>query len=358
MSSHPASVHTSFRSDNDAGASPQILDALSACNEGPSYPYGGDPLTRQVEEEFCRVFERPVRVLLLNTGTAANALALAAMTPPWGGVVCHRLAHVHTDECGAPEFFGAGLKLIPSASPGNKLDPALVAAELGQGRGDVHAVQPSGVSITQSTEAGQVYTQDEVAVIGAVCREAGALLHMDGARFANALVATEASPAELTWRAGVDVLSFGATKNGALSAEALIVFNDALWETLPFRRKRAGHLLSKMRFVAAQMQAYLYQDLWLVNARHANAMTRRLSQGLAGVEGVELLVPAVTNMLFVQMPAPLIAGLQRKGFDFYHGGRWESGVARLVMSFRTTSEDVDRLISAALEIQRCAATGM
>jgi threonine aldolase len=351
MSAHLTSVHTSFRSDNDAGASPEILDALSACNEGPSYPYGGDPLTRAVEEDFGRIFERPVRLLLLNTGTAANSLALAAMTPPWGAVVCHRLAHVQTDECGAPEFFGAGLKLVPSASSGNKLDPAVIKAELMQGRGDVHAVQPAGVSITQSTEAGQVYTQHEVARIGSVCREAGAMLHMDGARFANALVATKASPAELTWKAGVDVLSFGATKNGALNAEALIVFNDALWETLPFRRKRAGHLLSKMRFVAAQMRAYLRDDLWLTNARHANAMTRRMSEGLAGVKDVELLVPAVTNMLFVRMPAPLIAGLQRQGFDFYHGGRWEAGVARLVTSFRTTPAEVDLLVRAAREIQ-------
>ena len=170
---------------------------------------------------------------------------------------------------------------------------------------------------------------------------------MDGARFANALVSVGGTPAELTWKAGVDVLSFGATKNGALNAEALIVFNEALWETLPFRRKRAGHLISKMRFVAAQMQAYLQDELWLRNARHANSMTGRLAEGLARVAGVELLAPAVTNMLFVKMPEPVLNGLLQQGFDFYHGGRWEEGVARLVTSFQTTPEEVDALVWAA-----------
>jgi threonine aldolase len=341
---------TSFRSDNDAGASPRILAALSECNEGPAYPYGGDAWTGKVEEQLGRVFERKVGVLLVNTGTAANSLALAAMTPPWGSVLCHRAAHINTDECGAPEFFGAGLKLVASASPGGKLDPALLATELRHGKGDVHSVQPSGVSITQATEAGQVYSRDEVAAIGAVCREAQVPLHMDGARFANALVATGATPAELTWKAGVDVLSFGATKNGALNAEALVVFNDALWDTLPFRRKRAGHLLSKMRFIAAQMSAYLQDDLWLANARHANAMARRLGEGLEKVRGVELVEPAEANMLYAKLPDSLIKGLQQQGFDFYHD-RWGPGVARLVTSFRTTPEQVDGFLAVARRIQ-------
>ena len=342
---------TSFRSDNDAGASSQVLAALAACNEGAAYPYGGDAWTKQVEEQLGRVFERKVGVLLVNTGTAANSLALAAMTPPWGSVLCHRAAHINTDECGAPEFFGAGLKLTASASPGSKLDPALLATELQYGKGDVHSVQPSSVSITQATEAGQVYSPEETRAIGSVCRQAQVPLHMDGARFANALVATGATPAELTWKAGVDLLSFGATKNGALNAEALVVFNDALWETLPFRRKRAGHLLSKMRFVAAQMHAYLQDDLWLANARHANAMARRLAEGLEKVPGVEFVTPAVTNMFFVKLPLPLIKGLQQQGFDFYHD-RWGAGVARLVTSFRTTPEQVDGFVSAARKIQQ------
>lgn len=344
-------IHTSFRSDNDAGASAQILQALADCNEGSAYPYGGDAWTAQVEAQLSSIFERELHVLLVTTGTAANSLALAAMTPPWGSVLCHRLAHIHTDECGAPEFFGAGLKLVASASAGTRLEPDLLAAELRRGKGDVHAVQPSAVSITQSTEEGQIYTPEQVAAIGGVCRELRVPLHMDGARFANALVAQDCTAAQLTWRAGVDVLSFGATKNGALNAEALIVFNEALWETLPFRRKRAGHLLSKMRFISAQMHAYLQHDLWLGNARHANAMAQRLAAGLAGVRGVESVVPTVTNILFMKMPPRLLQGLFDRGFDFYHGGRWDVGVARLVTSFRTTTGMVDGLVAAAREIQ-------
>jgi threonine aldolase len=348
MASH--NEHTSFRSDNIAGASPQILAALTACNEGVSIPYGADEWTRRVEEQLARVFERKVGVLLVNTGTAANSLALAAMTPPWGAVLCHRQAHVHTDECGAPEFFGAGLKLVPSASPGSKLDPALLSTELLGGKNDVHSVQPAAVSITQSTETGQVYSVQEVAAIASVCRERKVGLHMDGARFANALVSVGCTPAELTWKAGVDVLSFGATKNGAINAEALVVFNDALWDTLPFRRKRAGHMLSKMRFTAAQMHAYLQDDLWLANARHSNAMGRRLAEGLLSVRGVEMVAPGVTNVLFVKMPVPLMQGLLEQGFGFYYD-RWGPGVARLVTSFQTTPDQVDRLVTAAREIQ-------
>ncbi|MEO6368791.1 MAG: low specificity L-threonine aldolase [Steroidobacteraceae bacterium] len=344
-------IHTSFRSDNDAGASLEVLQAMAACNEGPVYPYGGDIWTRRAEEQLARVFECELRVLLVSTGTAANSLALAAMAPPWGSVLCHRQAHIHTDECGAPEFFGSGLKLVPSASAGSLLDPGLLRGELSRGKGDVHSVQPSAVSITQSTEEGQIYSPAQVGAIGDICRELQLPLHMDGARFANALVAQDCTPAQLTWQAGVDLLSFGATKNGALSAEALIVFNDALWDTLPFRRKRAGHLLSKMRFVAAQMHAYLQDDLWLRNARHANAMARRMAEGLATVPGITSVVPALTNILFVRMPQPLLQGLFERGFDFYHGGRWEVGVVRLVTSFRTTVQMVDGLVNAAREIQ-------
>ena len=260
-------------------------------------------------------------------------------------------AHLHNDECGAPEFFGAGLKLIPSASPGTLIDPGILRSELAVGLGDVHSVQPSAVSITQATEEGQVYSPEQVTAIGQVCRDMKAPLHMDGARFSNALVAQGCTPARLTWQSGVDLLSFGATKNGALGAEALIVFNDALWDTLPFRRKRAGHLISKMRFIAAQMQAYLKDDLWLANASHANAMARRLSEGLARVRGVELVVPTVTNILFVKFPQAMIDGLRKRGFDFYDG-RWAPGVARLVTSFRTTPEMVDDFLTAALEISR------
>jgi threonine aldolase len=339
----------SFRSDNDWGASPAVIAAIAACNAETARPYGADDWTRRVEAQLCDVFERKVGVLLVSTGTAANSIALAAMTPRWGSILCHRHAHIHADECGAPEFFTGGARLVPSASAGSKLDPQLLVGELAVGRGDVHCVQPSAVSITQCTEDGQVYSVAEVAALSGVCREAGVGLHMDGARFANALVSLGCAPADITWRAGVDVLSFGATKNGALNAEAIVVFDDALVAQLPYLRKRAGHLLSKMRFVAAQMQAYLADDTWLANARHANGMAARLAQGLSGIRGVELAAPACANILFVTFPAELAAGLRERGFDFY-GDRWGPGVVRLVTSFGTTADMVEGMIAAAREI--------
>ncbi|HMA12189.1 MAG TPA: low specificity L-threonine aldolase [Steroidobacteraceae bacterium] len=339
----------SFRSDNDWGASPEVIAAIAACNAGTARPYGADDWTRRVEARLADVFGREVGVLLVSTGTAANSISLAAMTPRWGSILCHRHAHIYADECGAPEFFTGGARLVPSASSGSKLDAGVLAAELAVGRGDVHCVQPSAVSVTQCTEDGQVYSQDEVAAIARVCREAGVPLHMDGARFANALVSLGCAPADITWRAGVDVLSFGATKNGALNAEAIVVFNEALSAQLPFLRKRAGHLLSKMRFTAAQLEAYLANDLWLANARHANAMAARLASGLARIPGVQLAAPARTNILFATLPHPLAAGLRERGFDFY-GDRWGPGVVRLVTSFGTTQGMVDGMLAAAREI--------
>jgi len=339
----------SFRSDNDWGASPAVMAAIAACNAGTARPYGGDEWTRRVEARLAEVFDRRVGVLLVSTGTAANSISLAAMTPRWGSIICHRNAHILADECGAPEFFTGGARLVPSASAGSLLDPRLLRAELAVGRGDVHCVQPSAVSITQCTEDGQVYSVDDVKGIASACREAGVLLHMDGARFANALVALGCSPADITWRAGVDILSFGATKNGTLAAEAIVVFNDSLLAQLPFLRKRAGHLISKMRFVGAQMEAYLADDLWLANARHANAMAARLAEGLSGIPGVELAAPARANILFVTLPERIASGLRERGFDFY-GDRWGPGVVRLVTSFGTTATMVEGMLAAAREI--------
>jgi threonine aldolase len=339
----------SFRSDNDWGASPEVIAALAACNDDTARPYGADQWTARAEAALSTVFERKVGVLLVSTGTAANSISLAAMVPRWGSVLCHRHAHIYADECGAPEFFTGGARLVPSASAGSKLDAQLLRGELASGRGDVHCMQPSAVSITQCTEDGQVYSPDEIAAVARVCRDAGVPLHMDGARFANALVALGCTAAEMTWRAGVDLLSFGATKNGALNAEAIVVFDEKLIGQLPFLRKRAGHLLSKMRFVSAQMQAYLANDLWLTNARHANAMAARLAQGLASIRGVELAMPARTNILFATLPARIEAGLRERGFDFY-GDRWGPGVVRLVTSFGTTSGMVDGMLAAAREI--------
>jgi threonine aldolase len=339
----------SFRSDNDWGAAPAVMAAIAACNGETARPYGADEWTRRVEARLCEVFGKKVGVLLVCTGTAANSISLAAMVPRWGSILCHRHAHIYADECGAPEFFTGGARLVPSASTGSKLDADLLRGELAMGRGDVHCVQPSAVSITQCTEDGQVYSPDEVAAISRVCREAGAPLHMDGARFANALVSLGCTPADITWRAGVDMLSFGATKNGALNAEAIVAFDESLIAQLPYLRKRAGHLLSKMRFVAAQMDAYLADDLWLANARHANSMAARLAQGLSRIRGVKLASPGRTNILFATLPDQLAAGLRARNFDFY-GDRWGTGVVRLVTSFGTTTGMVDDMLAAARDI--------
>lgn len=335
-----------FGSDNVAGIAPSILAALAAANDGPMPSYGADAISARVEARLSALFEREVSVLLVSTGTAANALALSVLTPPWGAVLCHAESHIENDECGAPEFFTGGAKLVHVPGEGAKIDPAALAVAARRNLGDVHCVQPSCVSITQITELGTLYSVAETAAIGAACRAAGLKLHMDGSRFANAVAALGARPAEMTWKAGVDILSFGATKNGAMGVEAIVLFDPALAGELAFRRKRGGHLSSKMRFLAAQMDAYLDGDLWLANARHANAMAARLAAGLAKIAGVELQGRVEANMAFVRLPQPMCEGLLAQGFRFYTD-RWGEGVVRLVTSFATTESDVDRLVAAA-----------
>ncbi|QIB34236.1 threonine aldolase family protein [Ancylobacter pratisalsi] len=335
-----------FASDNMAGVSPAILDALGAANAGAMLSYGGDALSARVEARLSALFERDVAALLVSTGTAANALSLATLTPPWGAVLCHADSHIENDECGAPEFFTAGAKLVHVAGDHARIDPEALAETALRNRGDVHGVQPACVSITQTTELGTVYSLEHTRAIGAACRAAGLSLHMDGSRFANALVALDASPAEMTWKAGVDILSFGATKNGAMGVEAVILFDPARAGELAFRRKRGGHLTSKMRFLAAQMDAYLTDDLWLANARQANAMAARLAKGLAALEGVEMMGPVEANMMFARLPQPMIDGLLARGYKLYVD-RWGARVVRLVTSFATTAEDVDALLEAA-----------
>lgn len=342
----PSARPPGFGSDNVAGISPAILKALAATNEGAMPSYGGDEISARVEARLAALFEREVGVLLVSTGTAANALALSVLTPPWGAVLCHEDSHIENDECGAPEFFTGGAKLVHVPGAGAKIDPAALEEAARRNRGDVHCVQPSCVSITQASELGTLYSLEETAAIGTVCRDAGLPLHMDGSRFANAVAALGASPAEMTWKAGVDILSFGATKNGAMGVEAIVLFDPARAGELAFRRKRGGHLSSKMRFLAAQMDAYLADDLWLTNARHANAMAARLRDGLAGIAGVEIQGVVEANMLFARLPAPMCEGLLAQGFRFYTE-RWGEGVVRLVTSFATSEGDVDRLIGAA-----------
>jgi threonine aldolase len=336
-----------FRSDNTAGVAPEILDAIAAANGGTAPSYGEDAITRRLKQRFAELFEREVAVFPVATGTAANALALATVTPPWGVVYCHALAHIHNDECGAPEFFAGGAKLLPLGGDEAKLAPAAIAAHLGE-LGVVHHAQPAAISISQATEAGTLYRPAEIAALGALARRHGLALHMDGARFANAVAALGVAPAELTWRCGVDVLSFGATKNGAMAAEAVIVFDPAKAEDLAFRRKRAGHLFSKMRFLSAQLDAYLADGLWLELARHANAMAARLAAGLERVPGALLMHPAEANEVFVALPEPVIAALAAAGFGFYRWGGAGSTCLRLVTAFDTRADDVDAFIATAL----------
>lgn len=333
-------------SDNATGVAPEIIRAIEAANASTAMPYGNDDLTRQVEAKLSEVFETEVTAFPVGTGTAANVLSLSVMTPPFGVVYCHEGAHIHVDECGGAEFYTGGAKLYPLSGPNGKISPDALRAAI-TGVGEPHHAQPATVSLTQATEAGTLYTPDDVAAIAEVARANRLNLHMDGARFANAVAALRCSPADVTWRAGVDALSFGATKNGGMSAEAVVFFKRDLAETFEYRRMKGGHLFSKMRFLSAQLQAYLHDDLWLRNARHANAMAARLAEGLRALPGAELVNPVEANELFVRLPEPVVAGLLDQGFRFYRWGGPRSTEVRLVTAFNTDPADIDRFLQAA-----------
>ncbi len=342
-----------FCSDNLGPVAPEIMEALTAANQDMAAAYGADDITVRLDERFSELFETRARVFPVITGGAANSIALAALSPPWGSVFCHAESHINVDECGAPEFYSGGAKLIAVPGEDAKItSPALAAALKAAWIGVVHSVQPAAVSITQATESGAVYTPDEVAAIGEVAKEYALGFHMDGARFANAVAHLGCTPAEVTWRAGVDILSFGATKGGAMAAEAIIVFGDdardGLCQEIEYRRKRGGHLLSKMRYCSAQLDAYVADGLWLRLAGNANAMAKRLSEGLAELPGVVLAHPTQANEVFVTLPEALIAALQADGFGFHRwGDRKTSSTVRLVTSFETSPDAVDALIAAA-----------
>lgn len=327
-----------FFSDNAAPAHPAVLEAIAAANRLDT-AYDGDAWSKRLDRAFSELFERKVRALWVSTGTAANCLALAALCPSYGGIVCHREAHINVDEAGAPEFFTHGGKLLLADGEGAKLTPEAIAGVCDAIRKDVHQVQPHAVSITNATEYGRVYTPDEVAAIGDLCRARGLGLHMDGARFANAVVHLGCSPADLTWRAGVDALSFGFVKNGGLSAEALIFFKAELADATLYRRKRAGHLLSKGRFLAAQLLAMLENDVWLANARASNAGAALLARGA----GDRLVHPVEANEVFLRVTAAEAARLRALGFDFYD---WGVGEARLVVSWDQDEEAIRPLADA------------
>ncbi|MCH8684488.1 threonine aldolase family protein [Pedomonas mirosovicensis] len=334
-----------FTSDNTATVSPEILSAIVEANAAPTTPYDGDPWSSRLSEVFSNFFGAEVEAFAVTSGTAANSLALACMTPPFGAVVCHREAHINVDECGAPEFYTGGAKLLLAEGRCAKITPESFAAVLADMRvGDVHQVQPKVLSLTQATELGCVYTPAEVAALAGAAKARGMTVHMDGARFANALAHLDCHPADITWKAGVDALSFGATKNGALAAEAVIFFNRDLAAQFPFRRKRGGHLLCKGRYISAQLLAYIETGLWRRNAERANAMAQRLAQAARG----RLLYPVEANELFLNVGIEGARQLRAEGFEFYDWGAEGSGQIRLVVSWDQVEVHVEAL-AAALE---------
>lgn len=335
-----------FTSDNCAGVAPEILAALVRANDGAAASYGDDRVTARLKAQFSKLFEREVAVFPVIGGTAANALALATLLPPHGAVLCHQASHIVTDECGAVEMFSHGARLVALEGRNGKLEPATIEAALARfEKGSVHHLQPAAVSLTNASELGTVYRPGEIAAIAQVARAGGLALHMDGARLANAIAHLDCAPADITWRAGVDVLSFGAAKNGAMAAEAVVFFDPAATRDFEYRRKKAGHLVAKMRFVSAQIEAYLADGLWLAHARRANALAARLAVALSA----DLAFPVEANEVFANLPVATVARLRAAGARFYDWTPPENGrvLVRLVASFATREDDVERLIEIA-----------
>ena len=331
-----------FFSDNAAPAHPAVIEAIAASNRMDT-AYDGDEWSRRLDGAFSDLFETEVSALWVTTGTAANCLALAALCPPFGGIICHRDAHIENDEAGAPGFYTHGAKLMLVDGDGAKVGAEAVGAACDRVRKDVHQVQPSALSITNATEYGLVYRAAEVGALGEVARSRGLGFHMDGARFANAIATTGDSVADVTWRAGVDALSFGFVKNGGLNAEALILFRTELANEIAVRRKRAGHLLSKGRVLAAQIIAMLDNDLWLANGRAANAA----AQKIAAAAPQRLVYPVEANEIFLRVTPDEAASLRSQGFDFYD---WAPGEIRLVTSWDHKGEPIERLAAAIAQL--------
>ncbi|MEZ5237306.1 MAG: beta-eliminating lyase-related protein [Acidimicrobiales bacterium] len=335
-----------LRSDNAAGAAPELLAAVAAANTGSALAYGADAWTRRLEEKVAAVFEREpgrdaVRVFPVVSGTAANALGLSALCPQWGAVLCHESAHILRSECGASSLLGGGLQLRGLPGPGSKLTvESLAQAFAATNWGDNLHAQPSVLSLTSPTDLGAVYTVAEVSALAATARERGLRVHLDGARLANAVVALGCTPAELTWRAGVDLVSLGALKNGGISCDAIVCFDEAAAAELHYRTKRAGHVASKMRFQSAQLDAYLSDGLWLQLAARANAAMARLTAGLDRL-GVAVLVRPAVNMVFVRLDERVAGALDAAGVDFYRMG---AGTVRFVTSWQSTDADIDTVL--------------
>jgi threonine aldolase len=331
-----------FLSDNTATICPEILTAIVEANQGLTPPYGDDAWTHRLSEAFSKFFDTDVQAFAVSTGTAANGLSIASLVPPYGAVYAHEQAHIFSGECGAPEFYSGGAKVIPLGGHPSKLLADALAQALRNSSASVHAVQPRAVSVSQVSDLGTVYRPSEIAALSDVAHAHGLKVHMDGARFANAVAFLGCHPGDITWRAGVDVLSFGATKNGALAAEAVVFFDRSLAHDFGWRRKRAGHLLSKSRFVAAQLLAYIESGVWLRNAQRANSLAQRI----AAAAGSHLLHPVEANQIFARFSPEEARTLRAAGFEFYDFGPRDSGQARLVVSWDQRDEDVEALCEA------------
>ena len=331
-----------FASDNVTSACPEVMDAVIAANSGIAGSYGDDEWSLALKNRLSEIFETEVEVFLAVTGTASNALALSALAPVFGKIYCHELSHINTDECGAPELFTGGAKLIPMRSSNGRID-AVDLAETIRGSGNVHVTQPSVVSVTMSCETGTIYQLDEIKAISKIAHDNKMSVHMDGARFANALVSLDVSPAEMTWKSGVDVLTLGGTKNGCLAAEAVVFFKPEMVGNFPFLHKRSGQLLSKMRFISSQLEAYLTNDVWLRNARHANAMAKILSEGLNSFANIKLAYPTQSNEVFVHLPRDVIDYLNSAGYDI-NEEELDGKAVRFVTAWNSEVKDINDLL--------------
>ena len=330
---------SSFASDNTSGIVPEVMQALIEVNEGPAIGYGDDPVTSKLRDEMNTLFGREVATLLAWGGTGANIVGLQAMINSWEAIICSTSSHINVDECAAPERF-LGAKLIDIESTNAKLEPVSLSKEL-KILGVVHHAQPGAISITQSTEYGTLYTVEELKEVIDIAKQAGLRVHMDGARIANAAAALQIPIAAFTCDLGVDILSFGGTKNGMAYGEAIVVFNEELVSAAEFIQKQSAQLPSKMRYIAAQFSAMFKDDLWLKHASHANEMAQLLAEGISGIRGVEITQPTEVNAVFAKLPKEAIATLQEWSY-FYD---WEKeNEVRWMTSYSTTIEDVERLV--------------
>ena len=334
---------TIFSSDNVTIACPEIMDALVKANSGNVDSYGDDKWSESLKKKMSDLFEKDVEVFTAVTGTAANSLALSALTPGFGNIYCHEISHINVDECGAPEFFTGGAKLIALKGAGGKIKAEDLEKNV-RGWGVVHNTQPATISITQACETGLVYQLDEILAISELAQNYKMKVHMDGARFANSVATLKKTPAEITWKSGIDVLTFGGTKNGCLDAEAIVFFKPEHVGNFSFLHKRSGQLLSKMRFISAQLERYVTDDLWLKNAKHANSMAQVLSNELSNIDGIKLLYQTQSNEIFVNFSKNIINNLKINGYSTYQDELNNNSI-RFVTAWNTTKNDIKKLLT-------------